>query len=292
MTLSPTHNLQQVINLAFAAAEDLGFGELRPEHLLLGLLRKGACRAVHVLVNLHVELPLLEASLLHRLNQLGSDPTGGGMPALHDSTQMLYDTLVATTENMGLHQQGTDHLLYALLKHPEFPAAQLMAEHGLNAENLFREMLRFNNTTEIAAEMSDLLATARVMAGQAGAPAITVGNLLAALLEQPNSRAMRLLTGQGVEVDALRESVRAATRTSNRPATPPIGFELAAGQLLAEAEHLARQLAPVRLGPEHLLLTLMHSNSLAEQLLREFGVSYEMLFLQALVTSTRRRGWE
>ena len=58
-----TERTRRLIFFAQEAAAELGFREVTPEHLLLGLIREEDCVAARVLIGMGVDLPHLRREL-------------------------------------------------------------------------------------------------------------------------------------------------------------------------------------------------------------------------------------
>jgi hypothetical protein len=126
----PTRSREFDEALALAAddAAHLGQPEVRPENLLVGLLRGG--RPLHFVTSaVSLDLPGLRRELADRLRDAGDFPAGGELPFSAGAHAAVESAIAAATERRRDEVDGV-HLLYALLRGGKGPAAGLLVRHG------------------------------------------------------------------------------------------------------------------------------------------------------------------
>jgi Clp amino terminal domain, pathogenicity island component len=127
-------------------------------------------------------------------------------------------------------------------------------------------------------------------AHEAGNTDIQPAHLLLGLLDQPESLAIKLLIGRGVDVDALRENVQLPAGVDEPPTLLP--FSGHARKLLELTFREALRLGHNYIGTEHLLLALLELED-GDGPLHRFGVEkpqVEADLVAALKSITQRRG--
>ncbi len=136
------------------------------------------------------------------------------------------------------------------------------------------------------------LSDAQDLATRAGHTEVDGEHLLLALVDQPDGLVPRLLTGIGVDLDALRgdlESELAKKPRTTRPAAQPgqVTMTQRLARLLQAAEQEARRLSDEYVSVEHLLVALTDEGpgSAAGRVLDRHGVSRDRLLAE--LTSVR-----
>ena len=124
------------------------------------------------------------------------------------------------------------------------------------------------------------LSAAQDLATRAGHTEIDREHLLLALLEQPDGLVPRLLTGMGVDVDAIRGDVEVELERKPRTTQPgarpgQVTVTQALGQILEAAQRQAKRLSDEYVSVEHLLVSLADESrrSPAGRLLDRYGVT-------------------
>jgi ATP-dependent Clp protease ATP-binding subunit ClpC len=133
--------------------------------------------------------------------------------------------------------------------------------------------------TGFSDEAQKAIGFARVEAEKLQSPTIDPTHLLLGLLHVPGSTIQRLLPREGHESirDEIKEHVAGGAIVSYRDDLP---FSDDASHVLVAAAREARGLRSPQILAEHLLLGILHSDSLAALILRERGLRLEPLRAQ------------
>ncbi|MFJ4792390.1 Clp protease N-terminal domain-containing protein [Kitasatospora purpeofusca] len=128
---------------------------------------------------------------------------------------------------------------------------------------------------------------AKEEAGAQGYTYIDSGHLLLALLHDEDSPAQQALSALGVSLELARARVG---RLSDVPVLldAPLQFSARARAALDRSAEEAAKLGSVRIGPQHLLLALVHSSTgQAMEVLQSFGVNSHQVRGKVLTASAR-----
>ena len=129
-----TRRAKQVLSLAKEEAQRQGRTDIRPEHLLLGMLRERKGMGTQALRELGVDLDTLRS----RLNALAGQPLGApehdGEIGLSQASKRVVELAVHEGRALSHPYVGTEHILLALLAEGESAAAQALAEMGVTQE--------------------------------------------------------------------------------------------------------------------------------------------------------------
>jgi len=133
-----TQRAQKAIELAHAAAAELGHSYVGTEHLLLGLCREGeglGCKLLRT-AGLDAQRAL---ELLCRAEPMGTP----GPPAqgLTPRARKVIELACADAQRLGHSYVGTEHLLMGLLREPDSAGCRLLQSAGLEANRLYTEVL-------------------------------------------------------------------------------------------------------------------------------------------------------
>ncbi len=133
--------------------------------------------------------------------------------------------------------------------------------------------------TRFSDEAQKAIGFARVEAEKLQSPTIDPTHLLLGLLHVPEANIQRLLPREGHEAirDEIKEHVAGGAIVSYRDDLP---FSEDATQVLRAAAREARGLQSPQILAEHLLLGILHSDSVAALILRERGLRLEPLRAQ------------
>ena len=133
--------------------------------------------------------------------------------------------------------------------------------------------------TNFSDEAQKAIGFARVEAEKLQSPEIDPTHLLLGLLHVPATNIQRLLPREGHESirEEIKEHVAGGAIVSYRDDLP---FSDDAGRVLRAAAREARGLQSAQIRAEHLLLGILHSDSLAALILRERGLRLEPLRAQ------------
>jgi hypothetical protein len=109
-----TASARKSLALAKEAARRLEHDQIRPEHLLIGLIDEGTGLACHILVRLGFKLEQLRADMEQRLGR------GSGSPAsslsLSPTCQQVVTLAVEESRRLDHKHLGTEHLLVGLFR--------------------------------------------------------------------------------------------------------------------------------------------------------------------------------
>lgn len=153
MTINYSEQLHNVFNYSIQEAERLGNNYVGPEHLLLGLLRNGAGKAIDILNRSHVNILKVKQSIESQI-RTDHEPTGEDIPALK-STEHIKKIMELETRSMSTDTADTEHLLLAILKEKNNLAVDTLA-----AENLTYDLAKSlidapNNSPVVDAAFQD-----------------------------------------------------------------------------------------------------------------------------------------
>jgi ATP-dependent Clp protease ATP-binding subunit ClpA len=241
-----TERARQVVVLAQQEARVLKHQYIGTEHLLLGLLGEKEGVAAHVLVGLGFTLELVRSDVV-KIAGSGQEVTSGQIPFTPNAKRML-ELSLREALSLGHNYIGTEHLLLGLAREWEGVAARVLLDHGAEAERVRSEVMRVVVGPEYAERYygpagalasgqakptpavsagparavpsaptppSFAQALARALehaAARAGDRPLDVGDLLLALLEQPDLLISSSLTAAGIDASALREAIEAHRR--------------------------------------------------------------------------------
>ncbi len=130
-----TNNLYKTLQYSREEAERLGWREILPEHLMLGICRIGRCRALDMLVSAGVDLNELRS----RISQPNEEQKSDTLDSLTYSRQSQRVLRILDLETRAAHADAADtqHLLMALLKESMNGVATLLREqYGVTYENM------------------------------------------------------------------------------------------------------------------------------------------------------------
>jgi ATP-dependent Clp protease ATP-binding subunit ClpA len=137
-----TDRSRKVLHLANEEAQRFNHEYIGTEHLLLGLVKEGRGVAASVLKKFDIDLQKVRHEV-EKLVGLGSDTvTMGRLPQTPDSKRVL-EYATEEARKIGHYYVGTEHLLLGLLREPEWKAAQVLTNLGLQLEAVRNELLRF-----------------------------------------------------------------------------------------------------------------------------------------------------
>ncbi|MCL1867493.1 MAG: ATP-dependent Clp protease ATP-binding subunit, partial [Paludibacter sp.] len=135
MTLRYSENIQNIFAYSMQEAERLGNDAVKPEHLLLGILRNAAGKAVEMLQESNVNLSNLKQQIENQV-RTNAEPNGAEIP-FHKSAEKIRMLMELESKSLKAQTADTEHLLLAILKEKNNIAAAV-----LNAENFTYETAR------------------------------------------------------------------------------------------------------------------------------------------------------
>ncbi|MDR1652704.1 MAG: ATP-dependent Clp protease ATP-binding subunit [Prevotellaceae bacterium] len=135
MTLRYSDNLQNIFTYSIQEAERLGNDAVKPEHLLLAILRCASGKAIEILQKSNVNLSGLKQQIEGHI-RTGAEPNGADI-AFHKSAERVRMLMELESKSLKSAIVDTEHLLLAILKEKNNIAANV-----LNAENFTYETAR------------------------------------------------------------------------------------------------------------------------------------------------------
>jgi len=139
-----TESARKSIEYAREEAARLKHDYIGTEHLLLGIIKLGECRAVDILNNLGLELVDLRASIEEVVQPSGGTMTMGQLPLTARAKKTLE---VSGQEARALKSKDidTEHILLALLKDEEGVAAQVLSTYEIDYKEVYEELKNINS---------------------------------------------------------------------------------------------------------------------------------------------------
>ena len=216
--------------LANLEAGRLNHSDLRPAHLMLGLIAEGECVATEALRLLDVDLNKVRAEV-RACMEAGEGGSSLGKRAHTEELRTVTNLAIQEARKLNHRYIGTEHLILGLLAHGESIPARVLGDQGLNIDQLREKTLALLGS---AVDPSHDLAHSRhgdfewvhqqelakafrsptfwhtlIMAvdsaNRLGAGEIEPAHLLLALLRDTENGLAALLDEKGVTVDWLRE---------------------------------------------------------------------------------------
>ncbi|HEU5157857.1 MAG TPA: Clp protease N-terminal domain-containing protein [Streptosporangiaceae bacterium] len=135
-----TPRQRRSVDLAKEEAVALGHGYVGTEHLLLGLIREGEGIAAQALTRLDVDADAVRHEIETIVGR-GAEPIEGTPPFTPRAKRVLH---LSEREARRLSHGyiGTEHLLLALVREGEGPAAQILVKLGVDFAGLVDEVMR------------------------------------------------------------------------------------------------------------------------------------------------------
>ena len=216
--------------LANLEAGKLNHSDLRPAHLMLGLIAEGECVATEALRVLDVDLDKVRAEVSARMEK-GEADGSLGRRAHTEELRAVINLAIQEARKFNHRYVGTEHLILGLLAHGKSIPAQVLHDQGLDPDQLREKTLSLlRSSTDPSHDLSHsrhgdfewlhqqelakafrspafwhTLILAVDSANRLGAGEIEPAHLLLALLRDPASGLAELLAEKGVTVDWLRE---------------------------------------------------------------------------------------
>lgn len=221
--------------LANLEAGKLKHSELRPAHLLLGLIAEGHCVATEALRLLNVDLDKVRDLVSSRLEK-GSGDGGFTRRAHTDELRAVIKLAIEEARKSNHRYVGTEHLILGLLAHGESVPARVLHEQGVDLEALRQKTLALLQTSvdpahdlahsrhghlewihqqELAkafrsTALWQMLILAVDAANRTGSGEIEGTHLLMALISAPGNGVKELLAEKGVTEEWVRDRLASA----------------------------------------------------------------------------------
>ena len=293
MPESFSSGLRAVLDAAQDEARRLGYGYVRTEHLLLGLIREADGLVAEVLASLAIGLEGARAAVL-KLAGPGIQPPESGSIPLTPLSRHVLERAAGQARKFRAPSTGQDHLLQALIMEIDIDAVRVLTRLGSGPAAVRDRYVQLAGLDKRAARSirvppglgNDRLTDGyRKAVGRAVAEAwmlhhdrVGTGHLLLALVGIDGEPAAETLRSLGVSLEAARRYV------SEQSAQPSLG-QPAPGQeragLTGYTEHARKAMgsAPIEamrrgdryIGTEHLLLRLLDQDNTAVRVLAQLG---------------------
>ncbi len=216
--------------LANREAGRLNHNDLRPAHLMLGLIAEGECVATEALRLLNVDLEKVRSEVSARMGK-GEADGSMGRRAQTEELRAVINLAIQEARKLNHRYVGTEHMILGLLAHGESIPATVLRDQGLDLDALREKtlaLLRSDTSPTDDLEHSrhgdfewvhqqelakafrsptfwHTLILAVDSANRLGAGEIEPPHLLLALLRDPANGLAELLSEKGVTIDWLRE---------------------------------------------------------------------------------------
>ena len=148
--------VRDVLSYSREEALRLGNDFIGVEHFLLGILREGEGRAIHILKGFHLDLAQLKQEIESKLIQTARVSGSGkeNISLVKQAERLLKITYLQSKLFKSPHI-GTEHLLLSMLKDDDSVVCRILEKHGINYDTVkveINDMLDENTTPR--AEMS------------------------------------------------------------------------------------------------------------------------------------------
>lgn len=136
-----TDRVRRCLQLSREEASRMGHGEVRPEHILLGILDDDNGIGVHALVRLGADLEALRKGILARMPPGTAEASGPDLPYTRRAKQVLEESMRAARD-LGHEYVGTEHLLLGTVSDEQGACALELAAQDITLDVLRTEILR------------------------------------------------------------------------------------------------------------------------------------------------------
>lgn len=128
-----TIDVRNVFGHASLATTSWGHQYMGGEHVLLGMLREGTCPAARVLMEAGVDLDAMEQEMDRFVLREAPGDERLKLPMMPRAKKVIERSLEVAMR-LGHKSVGTEHLLYALLDHPDGVQVELLHRRGHDVE--------------------------------------------------------------------------------------------------------------------------------------------------------------
>ena len=268
-----SHHVRRAISHAATLAQEYNHTRQDTAHLLVGVMLSEGSIGAEVMTRFDLPLPVARVYLKRLMT---ADDNRNHTPPRDDSFEKALDQAADEADWLDHHYIGTEHLLLGITRTNLGNAIRLLRLLDITPEQIRRrvrsairdgqaefslEAIRSN------ARLSELsrrvLNAAEQIAVSLDHPAVGIGHLLLALVDERRGVTSPFLRQSGLQPDSLRESVQ-----QRRDERLLISLE----PVLHEAVDRAEKLGSHYVGADHLLLVLA-SRSEGRLLLEQFGAA-------------------
>lgn len=241
--LQLTQRARQVLLLSKFEAGRLSHPAVLPEHVLLALIRDGDCLAARILRHAVPNIESLRDAIEELLGP--GDPTTVPLqiPFDEERSKRFFIEVEALRESLRHPHVDTEHLLFALTRHPERPLTRLLQSFHITPETVLLTVLTGAHSPQIALSLD-----ARRLYPLFAAGRLPVGFLHELLREGGNTTGAKLrelLLKHGLFAQLMRLAGEAGL-----PAVTPPAATSPESAAPADAESRAHDLPSLELAAE------------------------------------------
>ena len=131
-----SQHVKEILGYSREEAERLQNSNIVPEHLLLGIIRDGSNRAVDALVGLGASLRTIKSSLENELSASNNHMEQSSELTISKSTDRVLKMSMLEVRFMKSQETDTEHLLLAILKESDSPAAQILHTNDITYDEV------------------------------------------------------------------------------------------------------------------------------------------------------------
>ncbi len=128
--------VKDVLSYSREEAMRLGNDYIGVEHFLLGILREGEGKAVHILKSFHLDLEILKQELESKLVQTAKVSTPKENIALVKQAERLLKITYLQSKLFKSPHIGTEHLLLSMLKDDDSVVCRILEKHGITYDTV------------------------------------------------------------------------------------------------------------------------------------------------------------
>jgi ATP-dependent Clp protease ATP-binding subunit ClpC len=134
-----TERAQRVISFAQQMAQQLGHNYVGTEHLLLGIIKEEESIAAKALKNLGIEMDQVQQIIVQSIGT-GNKPSE--LLGYTPRTKKVFELSMGEARSLNHNYIGTEHLLLGIIKAGDGIATKILAELGVNLQNVRAEVLK------------------------------------------------------------------------------------------------------------------------------------------------------
>ena len=134
-----TERAQKVVAFAQQMAQQLGHNYVGTEHLLLGIINEKESIAAKALKNLGIEMEKVQQMIVKSIG-MGNQPAE--LLGYTPRTKKVFELSIGEARNLNHNYVGTEHLLLGIIRAGDGVATKILAELGVNLQNVRAEVLK------------------------------------------------------------------------------------------------------------------------------------------------------